>query len=185
MTSGLFLSKPIFSLKTEQYCSSERCGSSPYRKELAPRGLCRRHGIDALHVALFRSQGCRCRLNAAYRHPHRRHSPSAAAAVLAHRLDCKLGRAFRPHRSHVHARLPTAVPGGFRRPNQSRRPPGTPETASLARDRSPQRSASFDPSASESHCESESHTARFYTARVKLRPRGVSQLGLFFPQQQT
>jgi hypothetical protein len=38
MTSGLFLSKPIFSLKTEQYCSSERCGSSPYRKELAPRG---------------------------------------------------------------------------------------------------------------------------------------------------
>jgi hypothetical protein len=28
----LFRLKPIFSLKTEQYCSSERCGSSPYRR---------------------------------------------------------------------------------------------------------------------------------------------------------
>jgi hypothetical protein len=37
------------------------------------------------------------------------------------RLDCKLGKAFQPHRSHMRARLLMAVSGDFRRPNQSRR----------------------------------------------------------------
>src|SRR6516165_339926 len=65
--------------------------------------------------------------------------------------------------------------------------PDTPETASPARDLSPQRSASSDPPAAvpESLLR-ESHKAlRFHTARVRSRHRSTSSQCLLYPQKRT
>ena len=40
---------------------------------------------------------------------HRRLSPSASVARSGRHLGCKLGSAFQPHHTHMHARLPMAV----------------------------------------------------------------------------
>src|SRR6266508_4239919 len=94
---------------------------------------------------------------------------------------------------------PHRTPGPRGRVSQQRRrspepdcphrssPPGTRETASSARDRPPQRSASSDPSANRGGIiqRESNNSVRFHTTRVKRRRSGILGPLLLYPRKRT